>query len=54
MKMYQFNNSVTFQFKMRANLLVGVENLTDCVPQFALSLKVLHISNHKESLFSPG
>lgn len=54
MKMYQFNNSVTFQFKMSANLLVGVENLTDCVPQFALSLKVLHISNHKESLFSPG
>ena len=56
MKMYQFNNSVnlTFQFKVSANLLVGVENLADCVPQFALSLKVVHITNHVESLFGPG
>ena len=54
--MYQFNNSVnlTFQFKVSANLLVGVENLADCVPQFALSLKVVHITNHVESLFGPG
>lgn len=43
--------NLAFQFKMGSDLVVGIQNVTDFIPQFALALQVIHIANHEESLF---
>ena len=36
---------------MSPDLVVGIQNVADFIPQLALALQVVHIANHVESLF---
>jgi len=44
----------TFETEMMTLLLVGAQDLADSVPQFALSLKSVHVSNQIEALRKYG
>jgi hypothetical protein len=43
---------VAFQRQMGSELVAVVQNAADLIPQFALALQIVHISNHVKSLFS--